>query len=44
MDLTITGVPFNGDGTHLEVENPAEALRRAGLVSLNERYLLSSRS
>jgi hypothetical protein len=34
MDLTIIGVPFNGDGTPLAVENPAEALRGAGLVSL----------
>ena len=34
MDITIIGAPFNGDGTPLEVDNSAKALRRAGLVSL----------
>ena len=34
MDITIVGVPFNGDGTPLEIENPAASLRQAGLVEL----------
>lgn len=37
MDITIVGVPFNGDGTPLEVENPAVALRKAGLSALLEK-------
>lgn len=34
MDITIIGVPFNGDGTPPEIENPAGALRQAGLSEL----------
>lgn len=32
MDITLIGIPFNGDGTPIESENPARALRDAGLV------------
>lgn len=31
MNVTIIGIPFNGDGTRPETENPARALRAAGL-------------
>lgn len=31
MDITLIGLPFNGDGTPPETENPAQALRDAGL-------------
>ena len=34
MNISIIGAPFNGDGTPLNIENPADALRQAGLVSL----------
>ena len=34
MKIGILGVPFNGDGTRPEIENPAAALRQAGLSSL----------
>jgi arginase len=38
VDVIVLGVPFNGDGTRVELENPAQALRDAGLVSrLTER-------
>jgi arginase len=37
-DLVVLGIPFNGDGTSPDVENPARALREAGLlVQLEER-------
>jgi hypothetical protein len=36
MKINISGIPFNGDGTHPEIENPASALRQAGLSSLQE--------
>ena len=31
MKIGILGIPFNGDGTRPEIENPAAALRTAGL-------------
>ncbi len=31
--ITVLGVPFNGDGTRPEMENPALSLRNAGLVA-----------
>ncbi|MCP4694139.1 MAG: arginase family protein [Desulfobacterales bacterium] len=31
MKIGVLGVPFNGDGTRPEIENPAAALREAGL-------------
>jgi len=34
MMVDILGVPFNGDGTPPEVENPAQGLRDAGLIRL----------
>lgn len=34
MRIGILGVPFNGDGTRPEIENPATALRAAGLSRL----------
>ena len=34
MKIGILGIPFNGDGTRPEVENPAAALREAGLTKL----------
>ena len=34
MKLGILGIPFNGDGTRPEIENPAAVLRDAGLGSL----------
>jgi arginase len=34
MLVDILGVPFNGDGTPPEVENPAQGLRDAGLIRL----------
>jgi arginase family enzyme len=38
VDVTLLGVPFNGDGTRPETENPAQAIRDAGLVGrLSER-------
>jgi hypothetical protein len=37
MKIGISGLPFNGDGTRPEIENPASALRQAGLSSLRER-------
>ncbi len=33
VDVTILGMPFNGDGTPPQAENPAQAVRDAGLVS-----------
>ncbi len=33
MNITILGVPFNGDGTSPEAENPAKSIREAGLGS-----------
>lgn len=37
MKIAILGVPFNGDGTRPEIENPAAALREAGLSKLQIR-------
>lgn len=37
MRIGILGIPFNGDGTRPETENPASALRQAGLSSLQAR-------
>lgn len=34
MDITLIGIPFNGDGTPADVENPAQALRDAGLATM----------
>ncbi|MHA1904414.1 MAG: arginase family protein [Candidatus Thorarchaeota archaeon] len=34
MKITIIGVPFNGDGTAPEIENPAQSFRDEGLISL----------
>lgn len=34
MKITIIGVPFNGDGTAPQVENPAQSFRDEGLISL----------
>jgi arginase len=34
MKIGILGIPFDGDGTRPEIENPAAALRQAGLSSL----------
>jgi len=34
MQIAIIGVPFNGDGTPPEEENPAKALRASGLADL----------
>ena len=34
MKIGILGVPFNGDGTRPEIENPAAALRAAGIARL----------
>lgn len=34
MKITIVGVPFNGDGTPPEIENPAQSFRDEGLISL----------
>ena len=37
MKIGILGIPFNGDGTRPEIENPAAALREAGLSRLQIR-------
>lgn len=37
FDVTLLGVPFNGIGTPPEVENPAQAVRDAGLVTWLEQ-------
>lgn len=34
MKITTIGVPFNGDGTAPDVENPAQSFRDEGLISL----------
>jgi arginase len=34
VKIDVLGIPFNGDGTPPEVENPAQSLRQAGLVRL----------
>ncbi|MFW9835737.1 MAG: arginase family protein, partial [Candidatus Thorarchaeota archaeon] len=34
MKITVIGVPFNGDGTTPEIENPAQAFRDEGLIPL----------
>jgi arginase len=34
MKFGILGIPFNGDGTRPEIENPAAALREAGMSAL----------
>ena len=34
MKITIIGVPFNGDGTAPEIENPVQSFRDEGLISL----------
>ena len=36
MKIGILGIPFNGDGTRPEIENPAAALREAGLKRLEK--------
>lgn len=43
MNITIIGVPFNGDGTTPEIENPAQTFRDEGLISLlkKERHQVS---
>jgi len=35
MKFGILGIPFNGDGTRPEIENPAAALREAGMSALH---------
>ena len=37
MKIGILGIPFNGDGTRPEIENPAAAFRAAGLTRLKIR-------
>jgi arginase len=37
MKIGILGIPFNGDGTRPEIENPAAAFREAGLMRLKLR-------
>lgn len=37
MRIHLLGVPFNGDGTPPEVENPAQALRQLGLAQQLEK-------
>ena len=37
MKFGILGIPFNGDGTRPEIENPAAALRKAGMSALQTR-------
>ena len=37
MKIGILGIPFNGDGTRPEIENPAAAFREAGLTKLKMR-------
>ena len=37
MKIGILGIPFNGDGTRPEIENPAAAFREAGLTRLQIR-------
>ena len=37
MKIGILGIPFNGDGTRPEIENPAAAFREAGLTRLKIR-------
>ena len=32
MKIEIIGTPFNGLGTHPDIENPPDGLRQAGLV------------
>ncbi|MHA2306625.1 MAG: arginase family protein [Candidatus Hodarchaeales archaeon] len=34
MKISIIGVPFNGDGTAPDIENPAQSFRDEGLISL----------
>ena len=34
MKLGLIGIPFNGDGTRPEIENPAAVLREAGMSTL----------
>ena len=36
MRIEILGAPFNGLGTFPDIENPAESLRQANLMSLLE--------
>ena len=38
MKFGILGIPFNGDGTRPEIENPAAALREAGMSALQLVY------
>lgn len=38
MNFGILGIPFNGDGTRPEIENPAAALREAGMSALQLGY------
>lgn len=37
MKIGILGIPFNGDGTRPEIENPTKALRDAGLTGMQLR-------
>ena len=37
MKIGLLGIPFNGDGTRPEIENPAAAFREAGLTRLKIR-------
>ena len=37
IKIGILGIPFNGDGTRPEMENPAAAFREAGLTKLKIR-------
>lgn len=37
MKIGILGIPFNGNGTRPEIENPASTLRKAGLSKLQNR-------
>ncbi|MHA2423764.1 MAG: arginase family protein [Candidatus Thorarchaeota archaeon] len=36
MRIAVVGVPFNGDGTTPEIENPAQSIRDDGLISILE--------
>ena len=36
MEIAVVGVPFNGDGTPPEIENPPQSFRDEGLIALLE--------
>ena len=40
MKISIIGVPFNGDGTAPDFENPVQSFRDEGLISLlfNQKF------